>query len=33
MPFLLFVTVTNLSSMVWAGIGMGAGFGLWKLWS
>lgn len=33
MPFVLFVAVTNMSSLVWAGIGMGAGFGLWKLWS
>lgn len=33
MPFVLFVAVTNMSSLVWAGIGMGAGFGLWKLWA
>jgi membrane protein DedA with SNARE-associated domain len=33
MPFILFVAVTNMSSLVWAGLGMGAGFGLWKLWS
>jgi membrane protein DedA with SNARE-associated domain len=31
MPFGLFLAVTNLSSLVWAGIGMGAGFGLWQL--
>ncbi len=33
MPFALFLSATSLSSMVWAGIGMGAGFGLWRLWS
>jgi membrane protein DedA with SNARE-associated domain len=33
MPFVLFVAATNLSSLVWAGIGMGAGFGLWRLWA
>ena len=33
MPFPIFLSATSLSSMVWAGIGMGAGFGLWQLWS
>ena len=33
MPFPIFLSATSLSSMVWAGIGMGAGFGLWRLWS
>ncbi len=33
MPFPIFVSATSLSSMVWAGIGMGAGFGLWRIWS
>lgn len=32
MPFVLFVAATHLSSMVWAGIGMGAGYGLWRIW-
>ena len=32
MPFLLFFAVTNLASMVWAAIGMGAGFGILKMW-
>ena len=33
MPFPIFLSVTSLSSMVWAGIGMGAGFSLWRMWS
>ena len=33
MPFPIFLSATSLSSMVWAGLGMGAGFGLWRLWS
>jgi membrane protein DedA with SNARE-associated domain len=33
MPFPIFLSATSLSSLVWAGIGMGAGFGLWRLWS
>jgi membrane protein DedA with SNARE-associated domain len=33
MPFLIFLAATNLSSLIWAAIGMGAGFGLWRLWS
>ena len=33
MPFVLFLVATILSSLVWAGIGMGAGFGLWRMWS
>ena len=33
MPFPIFLSATSLSSMIWAGIGMGVGFGLWRLWS
>lgn len=33
MPLVLFLAATNLSSLAWAGIGMGAGFGLWRMWS
>lgn len=33
MPVPLFLSATSLSSMVWAGIGISAGFGFWKLWS
>ena len=33
MPFPVFLAATHLSSMIWAGIGMGAGFGLWRMWS
>lgn len=33
MPFVIFLAATHLSSLVWAGIGMGAGFGLWQLWN
>lgn len=32
MPFPLFLAVTNLSSLMWAAIGMGAGFGLEQVW-
>jgi membrane protein DedA with SNARE-associated domain len=32
MRLALFLAATNLSSLVWAAIGMGAGFGLWQLW-
>ncbi len=31
MPFAVFLPATSLSSMVWAAIGMGAGFGFWRL--
>jgi membrane protein DedA with SNARE-associated domain len=32
MRFILFLAVTNLSSLIWAAIGMGAGYGAWQLW-
>jgi membrane protein DedA with SNARE-associated domain len=32
LPVPIFLTATNLSSLVWAAIGMGAGFGLVRLW-
>jgi membrane protein DedA with SNARE-associated domain len=33
MPFAIFLAATNLSSLIWAAIGIGAGFGIWRLWS